>query len=160
MKFVDGLVEKCHIGFLVKDVDAALAQLQEQLDCAIGAQTYLFAPAKAWTDDVPVQDVALKMVICKIKDNMTFEYIQPLTQNGYHYEALQQSGEGLNHVCFATEDFDGYRKEFRQMGAKFLFEAEANDPKNGYRRCFYARLPGVPGVFEILENAKPYRENL
>ena len=159
MRFVDGLVEKCHVGYIVEDVDAALEQLQ-QLHCAIGVQTYLFTPSKVWTDDVPLQDFTLKIAICKIKDNMTFEYIQPVTRDGYHFRWLTQWGEGINHVCFATEDFDGYRTQFRQMGAKFLFEAEANDPQNGYRRCFYAKLPDIPGVLEILENAKPYQENL
>lgn len=160
MNFVDGLVERSHVGYIVKDADAAVKSLQEQLQCALGVKTYLFSPYRAWTEDVPLLDFSLKIAICKITDNITFEYIQPLTQNGYHFQALTEAGEGLNHVCFATEDFEGYRAQFRQMGAKFLFEAEANDPQNGYRRCFYAKLSGIPGVFEILENPKPYRETL
>lgn len=160
MQFVNGLVEKCHVGYIVKDVDAAVKQLQEQLQCALHSQAYLFSPTKVWTNDIPLEHFTLKIAICKIKDNMTFEYIQPISENGYHFDVLMRDGEGLNHICFATEDFDGYRSEFRKMGAQFLFEAEANDPLNGYRRCFYAKLQGIPGVIEILENAKPYRESL
>lgn len=156
MDFVSGLVAKCHVGYIVDDVDSALKNLQEKLGCALEAKSYLFKPLKAWTDDVPVDDFSLKIVICRIKDNMTFEYIQPISKEGYHFSALVSNGTHINHICFATEDFDGYRAEFRKMGAKFLFEAEANDPQNGYRRCFYAQLDGIPGVFEILENAKPY----
>jgi len=158
MHFVNGLVEKTHVGYIVKDVDAAVAQLQEQLQCALNTQSYIFSPTKAWTNSVPLEGFALKIAICKIKDNMVFEYIQPISENGYHYQALMSDGEGLNHVCFATEDFDGYHKEFEKMGAEIVFEAEANDPLNGYRRCFYAKLNGLPGVFEVQENAKPYRE--
>ena len=160
MDFVNGLVEKCHVGYIVKDVDAAVKQLQEQLQCALESRSYLFSPVKAWTDRLPTEGFALKIAICKIKDNMTFEYIQPITENGYHFQALMDHGEGLDHICFAAEDFDSYRLEFEKMRAEFLFEAEANDPLNGYRRCFYAKLPGIPGVLEILENAKPYRESL
>ena len=160
MNFVDGLVERSHVGYIVEDVDAALKSLQTQLQCAIGVETYLFTTNKVWTDDAPLQDLTLKIAICKITDKITFEYIQPVSQNGYHFAALKEAGEGVNHVCFITEDFEGYRAQFRSLGAKILFEAEANDPKNGYRRCFYAKLPGIPGVLEIAENPKPYREDL
>ncbi len=158
MNFVDGLVAKCHVGYVVEDVEAALDNLQDKLQCALDAKTYLFKPEKVWICGVAGQNIALKIALCKIKDNMTFEYIQPVTPEGFHFLSLISSGDSINHVCFATEDYDGYHKEFEAMGAQFLFEAVANDKLNGYRRCFYAKIPGIPGVMEILENAKPYRE--
>lgn len=158
MNFVDGLVAKCHVGYIVKDVEAAVKNLQDKLHCAMDAKVYTFAPEKVWTCGIPGKDFSLKIAVCKIKDNMTFEYIQPIAEEGYHFLALIGNGDSINHVCFATEDFDRYRAEFQSMGATFLFEAVANDPLNGYRRCFYAKIDGLPGVFEILENAKPYRE--
>lgn len=158
MNFADHLVERNHVGFLVADVDLAVKALQKQLQCAMDTKSYLFRPLKAWTKGTAERDFALKIAICRIADKMTFEYIQPLTETGYHFEELSKKGEGINHVCFATEDFDSYKKDFLAMNAELLFEAEANDPVNGYRRCFYARLPGIPGVIEVLENPKPYRE--
>lgn len=158
MNFLDGLVYKCHVGYLVNDVDEAIKALKDKLNCALETKSYLFAPEKAWVCDKPVDGIVLKIALCQIKENMTFEYIQPVTEVGYHYLAFMGNGESLNHVSFATDDFDRYRAEFKAMGASFLFEAVANDRLNGYRRCFYAKLPGIPGIMEIHENAKPFRE--
>ena len=157
MDFVGRLVEKCHVGYIVQDAESAVKNLQEKLCCAIDAKVYMFVPQKVWTSGFSGEGFALKIALCRIKDNMTIEYIQPITQAGYHFNALRACGEHMNHVCFATEDYDRYFAEFKAMGASILFEAEVNDPENGYRRCFYAKIEGIPGVFEILENAKPYR---
>ncbi|MBR4016629.1 MAG: VOC family protein [Oscillospiraceae bacterium] len=156
MNFLDKLVPRSHVGFVVEDVDAAVKNLQQTFECALDAEPYIFKPDKAWINGYPAGDIELKIAFCKISENVSFEYIQPVTQDGYHFMSLVERGDNLNHVCFVTDDLDYYREEFKKMGAPILFEAEVADPVRGRRRCLYTKLKGIPGVFEIQETAKPY----
>lgn len=157
MNIMGKLTAKVHIGYVVQDVEHCLSSLNRHLHCAEGTSVYTFTPVKAYTCGVPMEQLSLKIAMCCVKDNVYFEYIQPLSPGGFHYLSLLGSGDGMNHTAFYTDEYDSCRKYFEETGAVFVFEAEANDPQNGYRRCFYAKLDGIPGVLEVLENARPYR---
>jgi len=158
MKFIEGLTGKWHVGYIVEDVSTAVEGLQKKFGCALGAKPYIFASERAWKDGEEFRDLKLRIAICRINETMTFEYIQPISQEGYHYLSLISDGNSLNHICFGVEDYDRYRKDFLEHGALIMFEAEANDRQNGYRRCFYAKFKDIPGVFEIQEKPTAYRE--
>ena len=157
MGILEKLTAKVHVGYVVQDVEHCLNSLNAHLHCAENTSTYVFTPVKAYTCGVPVKELSLKIAMCHIKDNVYFEYIQPLSPGGFHYLSFLSGGEGMNHTAFYTDEYDFCREQFEELGAVFVFEAEANDPQNGYRRCFYAKLDGVPGILEVLENARPYR---
>lgn len=159
MKFdlLEKLTAKSHSGYVVEDVEASLKSLQDSLEIALDVEPYVFAPNKAWSCGVPVEDLKMKIALCPVKNGVFFEYIQPLTKAGFHFLSLVSNGDNLNHVAFCTDDYEACRKFFVEKGAVFVFEMEANDELIGYRRDFYAKLDGVPGIIEILENAQPYR---
>ena len=157
LNILEKLTAKVHMGYVVQDVEHCLECLKTNLHCAKDASTYIFTPVKAYTCGVPAKELSLKIAMCHIKDNVYFEYIQPLSPGGFHYLSLLCGGDNMNHAAFYTDECDSCRRDFEELGAVFVFEAEANDPQNGYRRCFYAKLDGVPGVLEVLENARPYR---
>jgi len=160
MDFLEKLTPKSHVGYVVENVDAALKSLQDTLCCATEATAYAFRPTKAWCCGLPINDLELRIAMCQIKDGVAFEYIQPVSPSGFHLLSLLSNGDSINHVCFTTDDFDHYHQEFENMGATIVFEAEANDPLNGYRRCFYSKLNDIPGIIEVLQNATPYRPDI
>lgn len=160
MKFLDKLVPRSHVGYVVSDVDAAVKNLQQSLHCALDAKPYLFSPDKAWLCGVPMEDLVLKIAFCHIMDGVDFEYIEPVSKNGYHFLSLLEKGDGLNHVCFVTDQYDALHKEFEEMGASIFFEADVSDPVRGHRRCFYVKVDGVPGIFEIQQVATPHVEKV
>lgn len=159
MKFdlPEKLTAKSHTGYVVESVETSLKSLQKSLGIALNVKSYLFAPQKAWSCGVPIEGLKMQIALCPIKNDVFFEYIQPLTKAGFHFLSLVSNGDCLNHVAFCTDDYDACRAYFQKKGAVFVFEMEANDELIGYRRDFYAKLNGVPGVIEILENAQPYR---
>ena len=156
LDFLKGLTAESHVGYVVSDVDSNLKKLQETLGVALDAKSYLFAPQKAWSCGIPIPDLQMRIVKCPIKNGVSFEYIQPMTQSGFHLLSLLSLGDQMNHVAFCTDHYDEYHMYFQEMGAVFVFEMEAYDELIGYRRDFYAKLDGIPGIIEILENAKPY----
>ena len=154
---LEKLTAKSHSGFVVEDVEACVKNLQDTLGIAKDVKPYIFAPNKAWSCGVPYENVKMKIALCPVKNGVSFEYIQPLTKAGFHFLSLLSNGDELNHVAFCTDEFDACREFLVEKGAVFVFEMEANDELKGYRRNVYAKLEGVPGIIEILENAQPYR---
>ena len=151
------LTPRTHVGYVVEDVDRCLRALQETLCCAEEVSSYVFTPVRARACGMPIENLSVKIAMCPVKGDVYVEYIQPLSPGGFHYLSFLSAGDAMNHAAFCTDEYEACREEFRRLGAVFVFEAEANDPQNGYRRCFYAKLDGVPGVLEILENATAYR---
>ena len=154
------LTAKSHVGYVVQNVEESLKNLQAALGIAMDVKPYRFAPVKAWSCGVPLENLQMQIALCPVKNDVYFEYIQPLTEAGFHFLSLLNNGDSLNHVAFCTDDFDTCHRAFAQKGAVFVFEMVANDAEKGYRRDFYAKLEGVPGIIEVLENAKPYRKDL
>lgn len=157
MSLFDKLTGKSHAGYVVEDVEACLRNVQEKFGCALDVKTYIFAPDKAWSCGVDLGKLEMRIALCQITDGVAMEFIQPLTPAGYHFLSKLERGENLNHMAFNTDQFDACHKELEEAGAVFVFEMEANDPLKGYRRCCYTKIPGIPGLVEILENSQPYR---
>lgn len=161
MGFIEKLSGACHVGYVVEDVDRCLKELQEKFCCCEHVTPYFFAPQRAWSCGVPIENCVLKIAKCYMRDDLIMmEYIQPISKSGFHALSLIGNGDNLNHIAFNTDHYDECHSEFEKLGACFVFEAETNDIQNGYRRCAYAKLQHIPGLIEILENTKPYQENL
>lgn len=159
MDVLNNYTAKFHVGHVVEDVEKTLKNVQEKLHCAGDVKTYKFIPHKAYMFGNEVEEYELKIAMCPIKENVFLEYIQPITPAGFHYISLINNGDYYNHIALYTDDYDTCREELVREGSVILFEAEVNDTR-GYRRCLYTKVDGVPGVFEILENAKPMRTDL
>lgn len=157
MSLFSKLNGKTHAGYIVDDAEACLKNVQEIFGCALDTKSYIFAPQKAWSCGVALGKVEMRIAMCEIGDYFNMEFIQPLTPAGYHFLSGIEKGESINHVAFQTEEFDACRQELQDRGAVFVFEMEANDPVKGYRRNCYAKVPGIPGIVEILESSQPYR---
>ena len=79
------------------------------------------------------------------------EFLEPVTEGGYHWDYIQAGGRGINHICFKVHDFDHWQEHFRALGHNLFFGYEDEDQENGYRRCLYARDPVLDMVYEIKE---------
>jgi len=157
VSILDKLTPKVHAGYIVEDVEACLKSVQEKFGCALDVKSYIFAPTKSWSGGVDLGKLEMRIAMCPIGDKISMEFIQPLTPAGYHFLSLVASGDNLNHLAFTTDRFDECRAEVEAMGAVFVYEMVANDPVKGYRRNIYAKIPDIPGIVEILENATAYR---
>ena len=154
MNIFDKVTSKYHVGYVVEDAEAALKAVQKQFGCALDVETYTFIPTKAFACGAEMREYQMRIAMCPIKDNVYFEYIQPVSPVGFHYISLLSNGTNFNHVSFHTDRFDECYEELKNSGAVIVFEAEILDNR-GYRRTVYAKLDGVPGIIEILENTLP-----
>lgn len=126
-----------HVGYVVKDLEAILPELEESLG-SLAYQVYDFKPKKAWCRGVETEDYQLRIAMITLGAGAAIEVIQPMSE-GIHMEAAL-SQNGIHHICFAvTGDYDQWRRHFQEKGAEFIFESETEDDRIGYRRCFYAK---------------------
>ena len=80
------------------------------------------------------------------------ELVQPLEGESPFHEFLATQGEGLHHLAFNTEDFDGMVRQFEAAGFQPLLLAEAYVPTyQGTVRACHFDTRAVGGViFEVL----------
>lgn len=142
-----------HVGYLVRDLDAAVAHFTEAYGVENWAR-YDFKPTRAWSYGKEVTGYHLKIAMASVNDNSSgIELIQHVSGDGVHHDWIAEGHHGMHHIAFKVDDFDYWKDFFLQRGAKFLFESETEDEINGYRRCFYADDPEYGMVYEIKEKA-------
>jgi catechol 2,3-dioxygenase-like lactoylglutathione lyase family enzyme len=142
-----------HVGYVVDDVEANAEKYRRSLGIE-NFRIYNFTPDNVWAEEEKLPGCTLRIAIGSIKNEVKIELIQPIAGDTPHARFLREKGPGLHHIAFYTKDYDQWRAYFKDKGAKFAFEAEAEDEIIGYRRSFYARVEGMVGLIEITEIAR------
>lgn len=139
-----------HIGFIVPDVEAAVRHVEEQygLTGVVRLAPYL---ERCWTRGQPHAQQCKCAIVTLAEGTCKLEFLEPVTEGGYHWDYLHAGGSGINHICFKVHDFDHWKEHFAALGHDQFFCYEDEDEENGYRRCLYARDPVLDMVYEIKE---------
>lgn len=105
----DGLkLEKFHhIGVIVKDRDAVIEQWSS-----------LFGLGR-WNKIDPPGGPMKKMAFVKAGGTL-FELLEPTEEKSLWRDFLETNGEGLHHVCIASEDVDGDVESLVAKGAEVM----------------------------------------
>jgi len=139
-----------HIGFLVPDREAAVNHVKEHY----GIQDVVYVEPfikKAWTNG-QLHTQLCKVALVSFADNQTkFEFIEPVSEGGYHWDFVKSGKSGVNHIGIKVHDFDYWREHFKVKGDDIFFEYETEDEEMGYRRCLYATDSFLNMVYEIKE---------
>lgn len=141
-----------HIGYIVQDIETTVRWYKlffNTTDFII----YDFIPLRAWVNEQEIFDCKLKIGVGVINDGQKIELIRPISgETTPHMIFLKTKGENIHHIAFTVNDYNQWKDYFlRQLEANIIFEAEAEDPIIGYRRCFYANFNNAAGIVEISE---------
>jgi hypothetical protein len=143
-----------HTGFIVEKIETGITFFSSL--CFKDFIIYDFKPIRAWVNGIEINDCYFKIGIGSLKDNTKIELIQPIDGATPQKEFLERNGSNIHHFAYQVTDYILWRKYFKERyNAKIVFEAETEDERIGYRRCFYAICEGYAGILEIAE--KPYR---
>lgn len=105
----DFLLAPAHIGFVVDDLEAAVAE---------AARLYGFAVSDVEFFPQPGVDAATRFAFFSVA-GLTFEYIQPVNE---HFKQLlfaaASGGGGINHVAWTVSDIDAALQALAASGIR------------------------------------------
>ena len=132
-----GLPPISQIGIVVRDMTRAVA-------------FYESTPDKYWFKGTP-SHMRLRQGKAML-GGIELELVQPLEGESPFHEFAATQGEGLHHIAFNTEDFDGMVRKFQEAGFQSLLLAEAYVPTyQGTVRACHFDTRAVGGViFEVV----------
>jgi hypothetical protein len=100
------------VGIVVKDIEKASAFLQK-----IGIGPFEIM-------DVETKTGKLKVAMFQ-QGELMVELIQPIEGDNFHSRWLKEKGQGINHILYITEDFDGDFQKLKELGLEILFQDKA-----------------------------------
>ncbi len=103
-----------HIAIVVKDLDETVKTYQDMFGFEVGS-----------TMEMPGGQARAVTMSC---GDITLEFFQPLTESGQFADFLKQTGGGLHHISFATDDIAGDFKKFKDQGRKLQSDEPITTP--------------------------------
>jgi len=140
------------VGIVVKDLEKAIEYYSKVF--GIGPfTTFEFAPEKHWLRGKPMP-IKLNIAVAQM-GSIILELMQPLEGDAPHKWFLDNKGEGLQHLGFFVEDYDGWKAYLKKQGIEVLMEAETYIEGIGHVRGAYMESDKTGGVlFELLAQPK------
>ncbi|MEM9176061.1 MAG: VOC family protein [Myxococcota bacterium] len=139
-------------GYVVRDIEAAMRHWVDVM--GVGPWFYLErAPIDAFTYRGTPSDVEVSIALTN-SGPLQIELIQQRNDAPSGYRDFLEAGhEGLQHVAYWTEDFDGQRARANGLG---LVELQAGQVNGRDGRFVYFETGGHPGtVIEVSEVSGP-----
>jgi hypothetical protein len=123
-----------HVGWVVRDCDAAVEDLRSRLGAgpfATGRESR-FDNTLVHGKPVPF---ALKIAFCAL-GGILLELLEPLDSNSPHAEFLAARGEGLHHMAYLVADFDAQLAAIRAADPSAELLVDGTGPGNPFRWCY------------------------
>ena len=144
-----GLPPISQIGVVVRDMQKAVEYYSGHF--GIGPFTvYDSVPDKYWFRGKP-SHMKLRQGKAML-GGIELELIQPLEGESPFHEFLDAQGEGLHHLAFNTEDYDGMVRQFEAAGFTPLMRAEGyvETYKGTVKACHFDTRAVGGVIFEVL----------
>lgn len=147
------LPEMHHVGYVVRDLNKTIEEFRQRYAIAETPAIYDFKPMRTWTDGKEVDGCHLRICKLQIQDSLAAEIIEHVSGDVEHKRFIEATGGGLHHVAYRVDRYDAYRQYMVDLGGFPVFEQEAEDDLQGYRRSIYFLFRESQSVVEILEAA-------
>jgi 4-hydroxyphenylpyruvate dioxygenase-like putative hemolysin len=138
------------IGCVVKDLATTIKHYQE----VVGfdqCMTVTMTPEKIFYKGRSVESEAKPVGIVQLTPELSVELI-PASNAEMYQEFFDGHGEGLQHIGFMTDDYDGVLQRAEKLGIPALFSIEGSVEGVGHVRGTYFDTRPLTGVvFEVIE---------
>lgn len=151
------LPELFHLGWVVRDCEAAVADLGARL----GAGPFFQFPGAYRFEDALVRGepapFSLKIAFGAL-GGILLELLEPLDDVSPHAEFLSRNGEGLHHLAYLVSDFDGQLAAAREATADGELLVDGTGPGNPVRWAYLEGDGSHGAVIELLERSSKSEE--
>ncbi|MBI5445966.1 MAG: VOC family protein [Deltaproteobacteria bacterium] len=144
----------CQIGFVVRNVAESMKNYEETMGVGPFMQVE-FRPEKSFVKGRPGA-IHLKIGIAQLTPDLSLELIEVVGGEPYHKDFLEQHGEGVQHLGYLSEDYDGVLARAEALGIPLLMSAETEVPGMGQvRGAYFDTLDRLGTLVEVIE-IKPF----
>ena len=136
-----------HIGFAVRDLETIKSHMLQVYGlepdrCAVMESSretrYRGRPA----------DFKLNIIFFKLH-NTELEFIQPVSGSSCYTEFLEKHGDGMHHLCYDVEDFEGVRAHMLSSGYEIIQEGPSIRNVPGMRWVYYEKSKSAAHIIEV-----------
>jgi hypothetical protein len=142
------------IGCVVRNLSETIKNYEEIT--GIGPFIRLdFRPEKSFIKERKSDDMLLKIGVAQLTLELSLELIEVVAGEPYHKDFLEKCGEGVQHLGFFTDDYDGVLDRAYKLAIPVLMWAETDAPGMGRIRAAYLDTYDKGGLFEVIEVTPP-----
>jgi hypothetical protein len=132
-----------------------LAKTIENYEKVIGIGPFMvvdFKPEKTFIKDRRADDMLLRIGIAQLTPQLSLELIEVASGEPYHKDFLEKHGDGMQHMGFFTNDYDGVLARAEALNIPVLMWAETDVPGMGHVRGAYLDTYDAIGTLvEVIE---------
>ncbi|RPI99230.1 MAG: hypothetical protein EHM36_16305 [Deltaproteobacteria bacterium] len=138
------------VGCVVRNLQKAITNYEEVL--GIGPFAILeFKPEKSFVRGRG-DKVHFKIGIAPLTPDLSLELLEVAAGEPYHKDFLEKHGEGIQHLGFFTDDYDGVLMRAEKLSILVLMSAETDVPGMGHVRAAYLDTSEKIGfLVEVIE---------
>ena len=138
------------VGFVVRDVAESVKNYEQV--AGVGPFTvFQFRPEKSIMDgrESPID---LTIGTAQLTPELSIELIQVVGGETYHKKFLEMHGEGVQHLGYITDDYDGVLERAKKLNIAVIMSAETDVPGMGHVRAAYLdTLNALGTLIEVIE---------
>lgn len=142
------------IGFVVRNLEKSIREYER----VMGVGPFMvvdFRPEKSFVKGREPA-IHLKIGIAQLTPALSMELIEVVSGEPYHKDFLEAHGEGVQHLGYLSDDYDGVLTRARNLGIDVLMWAETEVAGMGHVRGAYLDTLEVLGtLIEVIE-VKPF----
>lgn len=142
------------IGFVVRNLDRSIGEYERVM--GVGPFMVIdFRPEKSFVKGREPA-IHLKIGIAQLTPALSVELIEVVSGQPYHKDFLEAHGEGVQHLGYMCDDYDGVLAKAGSLGIDVLMWAETDVAGMGHVRGAYLDTLALLGtLIEVIE-VKPF----
>ncbi|MBI5014817.1 MAG: VOC family protein [Deltaproteobacteria bacterium] len=142
------------IGCVVRSLETSIANYERVL--GVGPfLTFDFRPEKGFVRGRS-PGIDLKIGVAQLTPELSLELIEVVAGEPYHKDFLEAHGEGVQHLGYLSEDYDGALARASAMGVEVLMWAETDVAGMGHVRGAYLDTLELLGTLVEVIEIKPF----
>ena len=142
------------VGCVVRDLSRTIENYEKTI--GIGPFiTFTFRPEKTFIKGRE-PNIHLEIGIAQLTPELSLELIQIVSGEPYHKDFLETHGEGVQHLGFFTDDYDGVMTRAEGLEIPILMSAETDVSGMGHVRAAYLDTLELIGVLVEVIEVQPF----
>lgn len=149
--------ELCQVGMVVRDREKLLQNMRD----IFGAEPALIAHTVEDENSIYYGEHGefLAELIFYRFSNIELEFVVPLSGKSIWQDFLDEHGEGIHHVLFNVDSYEGAKEQMAKNGIPLIQQGSSIMGVPGVKWGYFDTLQKLPFIVEIKNSAEYQKQN-